>query len=138
MPKRTYPKVSIIVPVIRPDKAARCISFALENAGIPFENIRIVSEEDKERIGCPKMVKLLVGKAKTDLVCFLGDDTIPQPGWLRVALEKMEELPGGWGLVGLNDMAQDGELFATHWVASKKLLPFLDDEFFCTEYFHSK
>ena len=90
MPKRTYPKVSIIVPVIRPDKAARCISFALENAGIPFENIRIVSEEDKERIGCPKMVKLLVGKAKTDLVCFLGDDTIPQPGWLRVALEKME------------------------------------------------
>jgi hypothetical protein len=40
------------------------------------------------------------------------------------------------GLVGLNDMYWYGE-FATHWLASKKLLPYLGGEFFHTGYYHN-
>jgi GT2 family glycosyltransferase len=98
---------------------------------IKFE---IISEEDTGRIGCPKMVKLLVAKTKYDLVMFLGDDTLPQPDFLKNALAAMATLPDGWGLVGLND--QTDRPVATHWLADKRLLPLLDGEFFHTGYQH--
>jgi GT2 family glycosyltransferase len=39
------------------------------------------------------------------------------------------------GLASLNDLHWYGTL-ATHWIASKKLLPLLDGYFFSPEYFH--
>lgn len=130
-------KVSIIIPVIRPAKAQRCIGFIRENAGVPCSQYEILTEEDTERIGCPKMVKRLTDRAKHEMVMFLGDDTLPQKGFLLNALRAMKRLPDEWGLVGLNDFAHDGDkTFSTHWVASKKLLPYLGGEFFCTQYIH--
>jgi GT2 family glycosyltransferase len=81
------------------------------------------------------MVKRLVEKSKHDLVCFLGDDTIPQHGFLREALKAMKTLPDGWGLVALNDKVHQGRL-ATHWLADKRLLPLIGGEFFHTGYSH--
>ena len=53
---------------------------------------------------------------------FLGDDTIPQYGFYIRALHAMDNLPNRWGLVGLNDGIQNGNILATHWLAHKKLL----------------
>ena len=127
-------KVSIILPVIRRQKAARCIDAAIRYKG--DTTLEIVQEFDQDRIGAPKMVKRLVEKSSHKLVMFLGDDTIPRKGYMDEALKAMATLPAGWGLVGLNDQFNDGEMLATHWLADKRLLPLLDGEFFHTGYWH--
>lgn len=143
--------VSIIIPVIRPDKAKRCIEAIRQNAGVqeihgtlhrndwpndPTANTyEIITEEDRKRIGVTKMVKRLVEKSKGDAVCFIGDDCIPQKDFLKNALRAMAEIPDGWGLVSFNDNPNTTRS-AAHWVAHKKLLPFLDGEFFHTGYRH--
>lgn len=134
MPCLQGDKVSVIIPVIRTEKARRCIE-AVERTsnGWPIE---VVSEEDTARIGAPKMVKRLVDRSTGQIVAFFGDDTVPQPGWLTAALRAMETLPDGWGLVGLNDQHHDGNELATHWLADKRLLPMLGGEFFHTGYRH--
>ncbi len=127
-------KISIIIPAIRPADAKRCIKSIHDKGGLPESQYEILTEIDTERIGCPKMVKRLVGNAKHDLVCFLGDDTEVKQDCLKLALEEMRSFPDGWGLVGLADGT--GRELPTHWLASKKLLPSLDGEFFHTGYGH--
>ena len=127
-------KVSIILPTIRRIKAERCIEAALKYKG--SVDVEIVQGFDTDRIGAPKMVKRLVDKSSHGLVMFLGDDTIPNKGYMDEALKAMATLPDGWGLVALNDQMNGGELLATHWLADKRLLPFLDGEFFHTGYWH--
>ena len=46
----------------------------------------------------------------------------------------MESFPGGWGLVGFNDLT--GRILPTHWVADKLMLNILGGEFFHTGYIH--
>ena len=130
--------ISIIIPVIRPDKAARCKNAIIENSGIDRGLYEIVTEEDKERTGAPKMIKKMTDSCKGELVCFLGDDTIPQKDFLKNALKAMETLPEGWGLVGFDDNIRlKGQIkAAAHWLADKRLLPLLDGEFFHTGYRH--
>jgi len=125
-------KISIVLPWIRRDKMKRCVRLINKNAGYPIHEI--LKKEDKKRVGCPKMVKKLVERSTGDLVCFLGDDTLPQKDFLKYAVEDMDNFPFDWGLVGLNDGT--GRILPTHWLASKHLLPFLDDEFFHTGYNH--
>lgn len=127
------PKISIVIPVIRPAGFARCRA-AIAGSGLAPEQYEIVAAEDADRIGCPAMVKRLVARSRYDLVCFLGDDTIPQPGFMAEALQAMQTLPDGWGLVGLND--ETGRDLPTHWLADKRLLPLLENEFFHTGYQH--
>jgi len=77
-----------------------------------------------------------VEKSTGELVMFLGDDTIPQKNFLIHAINAMRrQFPDMDGLIGLNDMYWHGE-WATHWLASKKLLPYLGGEFFHTGYYH--
>lgn len=121
--------ISIIIPVIRPDKAERCIKAILDDDFTGW----IVAEEDKDRIGCPKMVKRLAEKASGDLICFIGDDTIPRPGWLDAGIEKMNCLPDGWGVVGLKT---EGSVKCAHWLADRRMLALTGGEFFSTEYKH--
>lgn len=142
--------VSIIIPVIRPEKAQRCIAAIREKAGIPekdapkctFDNAinngyeyEIITEEDKHRIGVTKMVKRLTDKSKGEMVCFIGDDCIPRTNFLKNAIRAMEHIPDGWGLVSFNDNPTTTRS-AAHWLAHKKLLPLLDGEFFHTGYQH--
>ena len=128
-------QVSVVIPVIRPVGAKKCImALALDPSPCGYE---VITEVDKERIGCPKMVKKLVARTKYDWVMFLADDTIPQPRMITNAFEAAEKLPDRWGLVGLNDGFPNAEKWACHWMGHKKLLPFLDGEFFHTGYKHS-
>jgi len=135
-------KVSIIIPVVRPKLAKRCEMAIRQNAGVPADQYEIIKRRDKKLIGCPKMIARMTAMAKHDLVMFLGDDTIPQPGFLKNALAAMETLPGGWGLVGLNDgfhKPVDGNkiTLATHWLADKRLLQLTGGHFFFPGYKHT-
>jgi len=129
-------KVSIIIPYIRPEGMERCKEAVFANSGVDKEQFELLTAFDEGRIGAPGMVKLLVDAVQTDLVMFLGDDTVPQPDFLLNALQVMTELPDGWGLVGLNDDRHNGNYLATHWLGSKKLLPLIGGEFFHTGYWH--
>jgi hypothetical protein len=113
----------------------RCKKAVFDNAGIPTEMIEVLALEDERRIGVTQMVVFLVSQTVFDLVCFLADDTVPQPDFLLNALRAMAKLPEGWGMVGLNDQHHGPEL-ATHWLADKRLLPLLGGEFFHTGYIH--
>lgn len=133
--------VSIIIPVIRPEKAARCIEAIINNlAGFPLDQVEIIAERDVDGIGCPAMVKKLTDRSKHDLVMFLGDDTIPQYGFLLMAVEKMMDFSDGWGVVGLNtqdDRPGVGFNDHAHWMAHKKMLEYIPGgAFFSTEYHH--
>ena len=135
----SIPNVSIIIPVIREDRVNDCIEAIKKNIAIPDDKYEILAEVDHNRIGCPKMVKKLTDKSKYDLVMFLGDDTVPQPGFMSNAVKAMNRFQDFWGLVGLNDGIQDGERCATHWLAHKKLLDYLENrEFFFTGYTHQR
>ena len=125
-------KISIIIPIIRPDKAKNCLSAIHKNAGVPNSEYEVVMEEDESRIGAPKMVAKLVKRARHNLVMFLGDDTIPEPNFMVNALKWMERFPGGWGIVGLNTDGGNKQ----HWLAHKDMLPHLGGEFFHTGYIH--
>lgn len=128
-------KVSIIIPVIRPQNIPKLKVLIHNNAGIPRDQYEIIAEEDTERIGAPKMVKKLTKKARSDLVMFIGDDCEPLPNFLSLAIETMGQFQGGWGLVGLNDLERPGEHAPAHWLAHKRLLDFCK-EFFHTGYIH--
>lgn len=129
-------KVSIVIPYIRPEGMQRCKDVIFRNAGIPRKQFELLTSEDKERIGAPIMIQLLVKVTKHDLVMFLGDDTVPWPDFLKNALITMDSLPDGWGVVGLNDGVHDGNFLATHWLADKRMLPLLGGDFFHTGYWH--
>ena len=125
-----FEQVSVILPIVRPEKAARCIEFL--NLHCP--GVEIVSEVDHDRIGCPAMVDRLTQRATRQLILFLGDDTIIQAGALQNALAKMATLPDGWGVVGLN--TQPGNDHA-HWLADRRILTHIPGgQFFSTDYRH--
>lgn len=127
-------RVSIIIPVIRKERAKLCMAAIHENAGVPRDQYEIVTAFDQDAVGCPEMVKSLVGMTNFDLVMFLGDDTVPQPGFLRVAIDTMEMLPDGWGVVGLN--TEPGNPVA-HWMADKRMVEHIPGgQFFSTDYRH--
>jgi len=127
-------RVSIIVPVIDTEKAERCLDAIERNTGLLRAEVQVISRIDINRIGCPEMVNRLVAECESDVVCFVGDDCIPQPGFMTNALEAMATLPDGWGVVGLNDGVHPGA--ATHWLADKRMLPLLGGEFIHTGYKH--
>jgi GT2 family glycosyltransferase len=128
-------KVSIILPYVRPKGMLRCLEAIKAHAGIPEDGYEVLADMDADHIGCPAMVAKLVDRTKADLVMFLADDTIPQPGFLAVALQAMKALPDGWGVVCLNDGVHHGN-FATHWLAHKRMLDHTGGEFFHTGYRH--
>lgn len=131
------PLVSIVIPTIRPDKLERCLKAVHENAG--YSNYEVIVEKDDPANpqGAPKVLKRGVDRSAGELVMFLGDDTIPAPNFLYNAVVSMHKhFPDLDGLIGLNDTLWPGGAVATHWLASKKLLPYLNNEFFHTGYNH--
>jgi hypothetical protein len=132
--------VSIIIPTIRPEKAQRCMRAIERDAAADGLTVQIMSWPDTDGIGCPRMVANMTRATQYDLVMFLGDDTIPQRGFLQAALDAMDGLPDAWGVVGLNtqdDKAEDGANYRAHWLADKRMLGLIPGgEFFSTEYRH--
>jgi hypothetical protein len=131
--------VSIIIPTLgRPEKLHRLLVKIKENSG--YDNYEVLVGTDEfppNNMGVPKMVKKLVEQAKGDLVMYLGNDCVPEKNFLQLAVFRMAKtFPKMDGLVGLNDGYWKAGEFATHWLASKQLLPMLGGEFFHTGYFH--
>ena len=132
-------RVSIIIPVTRQDSADRCIDAIVKNSGVSVCDYEIQSAFDVDGIGCPEMVKILVEQSNYDLIMFLGDDCIPEKDFLKHAIEAMESLPDGWGVVGLNtqDINRPGGNPLAHWMAHKKMLDYIPGgSFFSTDYAH--
>jgi glycosyltransferase involved in cell wall biosynthesis len=134
------PKVSIIIPTLgREEKLKRCLEAIKANANYPEDRYEVIVKQDsfENNIGVPKLLKLGVAESRGDMVMFLGNDCIPQPNFLILAVLRMlNEFPGNDGLIGLNDGQWGNNGPATHWLASKKLLSQLEGEFFCTKYHH--
>ena len=128
-------KVSIIIPVVREDKVKVCLRAIQANGGDP-KNYEVITDVDTEHIGCPKMLDMLTKKTKHDLVMFLGDDTVPQAGFLEEAVRVMDEFPGGWGVVGLATEDPDGWNEQAHFMAHKKMLEPMGGAFYPTIYKH--
>jgi hypothetical protein len=128
-------KVSVIIPYIRPENIKRLRDDVLKKSGLPEEDVEVIVWRDDKRIGCPKMVKLMVDNTSYDWVCFLGDDTEPTEDFIINALNTAERVfRDGWGLIGFNDLT--GRTLPTHWMAHKKLLEHTGGEFFHTGYRH--
>lgn len=126
--------ISICIPTIRPEKLQALILAIDINSGLPISEYEIRWIEDKYRAGCPETLKKLVDASRGDMVCFIGDDTMPEPDFLKNALEAMSTLTDGWGVVGLN--SQESR-HAAHFLADKRMLDLLPDRmFFHTDYKH--
>jgi hypothetical protein len=122
--------VSVIIPIVREDKAKR----AIEAVELHCPGVEIIAEKDVNGIGCPQMVERLVAKATRQRILFLGDDTIIQAGALLHACEKMDSLPEGWGVVGLNTLPFSDKL---HWLADKRMMSLIPGgQLFPTVYKH--
>jgi glycosyltransferase involved in cell wall biosynthesis len=56
-----------------------------------------------------------------DILVPSGDDHLFHPDWLRIALESHKEKLGGYGVLGMNDLAYDGnKQVATMWIFDRK------------------
>ena len=134
------PKVSICIPTLgRPEKLHRLLTLIKENAA--YDNYEIVTEVDEmppNNQGAPKVFKRAVDRSTGELVMFLGNDVVPQPNFLREAVWAMiRNFPELDGMVGLNDNYWQEQHVAPHFLISKKLLPYLEGEFFHTGYNHT-
>lgn len=133
------PRVSICIPHLgRPEKLHRLITEIKKTAG--YDNYEIlvgVDDYPPNNKGVPKVLKELVERSSGELIMYLGNDVIPQQDFLKLAVFKMlSEFPEADGLVGLNDSYWKLGEIATHFLISKKLLPYLDGEIFHTGYYH--
>jgi len=132
------PKVSIVIPTLgREERLKALLERIPEVAGWANLEVIVIQDSFENRMGVPRALKAGVEKSTGEYVLFLGNDCLPEKNFVRFALEAMfKSFPQADGLVGLNDGIWQGEL-ATHWMASKKLLPALDGEFFHTGYNHA-
>jgi len=131
-------KIDILIPTTRPKLLKRCLKAIEENAGIPEDQYDIYTKTDFKKIGCPSMLCDMTNETSHQYVCFVGDDSIPEKDFLKNALDAMKELPDKWGLVGFcntfNGVATNNT--AGHFLADRRILPLLDNEFFHHGYRH--
>jgi len=136
------PRVSICIPTLgRPEKLKRLLDGIKENAN--YDNYEVIVKTDKmppNNEGVPKMLAKCVAESTGELVMFLGNDCIPEPNFLQEAVwDMIRHFPEFDGMIGLNDGYWDGSKghVSPHWLASKKLLPYLGGNFFDTDFYHT-
>ena len=121
-------KISVIIPVVRPESAVKCI----ESIKKHLPGAEIITRVDHDRIGCPKMVNQLNREATREWIMFLGDDTELTEDFeqaLEPAINKI-----GWGVIGLNTEPMNCK---AHWMAHRNMLNILPDGvFFPEDYQH--
>lgn len=69
--------VAVIVPTLDPDTAmiAQCVA----NIG---DGCEVIVEHDEHRAGFAATCNAAAARTTADVLVFLNDDTVPQPGWL--------------------------------------------------------
>ncbi len=133
------PKVAIVIPTrFREEHLTRCLNAIRASAdSYPNIDVCVFRDEKPEALGCPKATNRAVEMALSpeskedgwevpDYICFLGNDSIPQPGWLYEAMMLMKTFPDGKGMVGFNNGYSPG--YAQHFVIHKDLIKTLPDE----------
>ncbi len=127
------PKVGIVIPTrFREDTLNKCLE-AIKTTASCYPNIDVCvfRDEQPEPLGCPKATNKAVETAlnregkpedwvEPTYICFLGNDSIPQPGWLGEAMMLMKTFPDGKGMVGFNNGYN--HCAATHFVIHKDLI----------------
>ena len=69
--------------------------------------------------GAAKSWNIGLALTQGEFIVLAADDLWWYDGWLDEALEAMQTLPEGGGLVGFNDTHTDGNELATHYMASR-------------------
>ena len=139
------PKVSIIIPTLgREDSLAKLLTAIKENAN--YDNYEVIVQRDsfEDRKGVCKMFNEGVQKSDGDLVMFLGNDCLPQKNFLIHAVRDMsknfENLDGMLALKTIFKMEDGYKQFisenSSHFIISKKLLNYFNNEFFNPVYNH--
>lgn len=132
-------KVSILIPTCyRPTMFSNMLDSLEETtAGYEIETIAVVDEdfETKKIADSRCTISSFSSRMNGALYCWNlalklstgniivpgGDDQIFHPHWLDYALESHRERLGGYGVVGMNDLAYDGNLqLATMFLFDRK------------------
>ena len=134
-------KISVCVPTLwRPDKLKRLLEAIRKNAN--YSNYEIIVKADKmppNNVWAPTMLAECVKEATWDAILFLGNDCIPEPNFMQEAVWGMvRKFPDFDWMIWLSDWywRWDQWQVSTHWMASKKLLPYLGWFFFEPSLFH--
>jgi glycosyltransferase involved in cell wall biosynthesis len=80
---------------------------ATKNIAITFNTILDFSPQKRGALAC---WNLGLSMSRGDIIVPAGDDQLFHPDWLKYALESHQEKLNGYGVVGMNDMAYDGNL----------------------------
>lgn len=139
------PKVSIVIPTLgREDSLNKLLEAIKSNAN--YENYEIIVEKDsfENRQGVCKTFNNGVKKSTGELIMFLGNDCLPQKNFLVHAVRQMSKsFENLDGMIALKTIfkAEDGykEFIgenSSHFLISKKLLPYFNNEFFNPIYNH--
>lgn len=143
------PKVGIIIPTrFREELLNRTLEAIKANTqSYPNMEVTVFRDEKEIPLGCPKATNQAVKSALSsegkpddwvcpDYICFLGNDTVPQPNWLNEAMLAMRTFPDGKGMVGFNEGYTQG--LAHHFVIHKDLIDELPEgKLFWEEYTHN-
>ena len=111
-------KVSFLIPTLRPDRLKITLDAIERRCGMAPEEYEILTDSDPG--GPNQAINRMAAKAQGQYLCCLGDDTVPQPGFIDNALKEMAKLPDGWGLVAFNDGTD--RIMATHFLIDRKAI----------------
>lgn len=132
-------RVSVLFPTTgRPERAESCLRRLRETTvGHGLEVIAAVDADPEtarridplvetlivspEHRGCSAGWNACLAESSGDPVVFAADDLIWGEGWLDAALAGLEQLDGGWGLVGFND-GHWGEELSTHYLMDRRFI----------------
>lgn len=139
------PKVSIVIPTLgREDSLNKLLEAIKTNAN--YDNYEVIVEKDlfENRQGVCKTFNTGVEKSTGELVMFLGNDCLPQKNFLihavREMSKKFENLDGMIALKTIFKSKDGYKQFtnenSSHFLISKKLLPYFDNKFFNPIYDH--
>lgn len=132
-------RVSVILPTReRPEQARRCLERLWQTAvGYDVEAVAVVDQDEStvaaisgaglgrvialpERVGAVRAWNIGATAASGDVLVLAADDLWWFHGWVGEMLEQMARFPTGDGMVGFNDLAQDGNILATHYAVSRR------------------
>lgn len=129
------PKVSILFPILgRPEGTAKALK-AIENLNYPKEKIELVTEEDINHIGVPKMIENLYAKSTGDAICYLANDTEITPDALILAVIKSKD----YGLVAFNtgELYEDNGNVCEHFIITRNMISEIGGQIFDTDFHHA-
>ena len=126
------PKVSIIVPTIRPDGYKRLVDSIKRNT--IYSNYELISKDDPQQTAISKFNEG-VEESKGEFVVFLADDCVVGKGWLTQALVRFKLDFKDKGLVVLNEGYWKHRM-AHHFLCSKNITDDLGGEIWHSGYHH--